>query len=243
MPSIKTLIAGTLIVLLPLSAAASVSYTYTGSLFTQKQGEIEYYWEGVTVVFTPALLDTIFNQPVHATLELPFYLPDGWTTFSNSGISNPSVVHSLQDLQAQGATDPGFRWDIGSSIYRESGFLSLTTGVNDPRMGTFSMSLHVSNTNQVDAWEFSTSACEYCIGVPAGPQGSVISSSLNGDSTFLQNGKYVTATMSASTPAVGSWQVAEIAAVPEPASYWMLLGGLAALAGVRSRRSRGKPVI
>lgn len=234
-------------VCLPLSAMADVSYTYTGNLFNVSHARLE--WDGqppesveeVSAAAAAALL----TDRTSFTFSVPVYIPQGWSSFSSTTPISGALAASLMTLQAGGYADPGVTWSGSSSLVTDNGHVSLQPPPIDPdpqppfyQPPVISVSVHVGANNQIDVWEISLKPgfipSNYFLGA------SLSSSSASGDKLdYTYFTSHYSDRQDASNGAAGTWTVSgsPVAPVPEPASYALMLAGLATV-GTLARRRR-----
>jgi hypothetical protein len=231
---------------LPLSAMADVSYTYTGQRFTAATAQVE--WDGQppesAAADSAAAAAALLADRTSFTFSVPVYMPQGWSSFSNTAPISGTLTAPLMELQAGGYTDPGVTWSGGSSLVTDNGHISLTPpAIPEPEPPfsvppAISVSVHVGANNQIDEWEISMTPGY----IPAAffLDAGLSSSSANGDKlSYTYYDRHFSNRQQASTGNPGAWAVSgsPVAPVPEPSQHAMLLAGLA-LGGYAARRRR-----
>lgn len=227
----------------PLAALAQVTYSYTGAKYDQVSVSL-YQWDedpAVTDARAAAATAALRDQQLTFSFTAPVYLPAGWSTFNTTGGYTGALLNSMTAFEQQhGTNNPGVSWNADSALWGDSGTVALhfdPASFDPDRDSTLSVSLHVGANNVIDAWEFS---------VQPGPlwywtyyNQSLSGSSVNGDYTDLASShpRCCWDVRQAATATAGSWAAtgSQVLAVPEPATYAMLLAGLGWI-GLTTRR-------
>jgi hypothetical protein len=229
------------------AALADVTYSYTGNLFNQTsatvmwEGGLPDEWEAHSAGVATALRD----DRVTISFSSPVYIPVGWSSFGSTyeGYQG-ALVAPLQALANSGVQSPGITWSVNSSVFNGDGHIAL---VFDPLTYNWnyasgiSVAVHVGVDHQIDAWDL-----RMWPGLLVGPsQGSwsqeLTSSNINGDVASSASIEHsLVAILNAANATPGTWEVSgtPLAVVPEPATYAMLLAGLAVLGTFRRRQTR-----
>jgi hypothetical protein len=225
---------------MPLAAMADVTYTYTGATFNDVNVQTWLDPEvppEVALAQSAAAKAILLNDHIGITLTTPVYIPTGWSSITYTGITG-ELSGPLYGLQAD-YPGAGVSWTLTNSAFGGSGHIQLDNiGAFDPWLDSrLTVSLHVGSGNVIDAWDISVLPGE-AYGAPNWDI-HVASSSTNGDSLLHEFGAaHYAQRREAATTDIGTWAVSgsPVAAVPEPASYALLLAGLALVAGAAQRK-------
>jgi hypothetical protein len=225
---------------LPHAAMADVTYTYTGATFNDVNVQTWLDPEvppEVALAQSAAAKAILLNDHIGITLTTPVYLPTGWSNISYTGIVG-ELSGPLYALQAD-YPGAGVSWTLTNTAFGGSGHILLDNlGSFDPWLESqLTVSLHVGTGNVIDAWEI-TVLPGLAYGAPNWDI-HVASSSTGGDSLVHEFGAaHYAQRREAATTDIGAWAVSgsPVAVVPEPASYALLLAGLALVAGAAQRK-------
>ena len=225
---------------LPQAALADVTYAFTGATFTDVTVQT---WLDAEVPPEVALAQSaaakaiLLDDHLGITLTTPVYIPTGWSNISYMGVTG-ELGAPLGALQA---TNPGagVDWTLTNTAFGGNGHIQLDNlWTFDPWLESrLSVSLHVSAGNVIDAWEITVLPGE-AYGAPNWDI-RVSSSSTDGDSLLHEFGaSHYAQRREAATTEIGTWTVSgsPVAPVPEPASYALLVAGLALVAGAAQRK-------
>jgi hypothetical protein len=222
----------------PQAAIADVSYTYTGNIFndvnvlTIHDPEVP---PEIALAESAAAKAILLSDHLGITLTTPVYIPVGWSNISYTGISGELYV----PLYAQQPSNPGagVNWTLTNTAFAGGGHIDLNNGIDTWLENRLSVSVHVSAGNVIDAWEITLLPGE--VYGPPNWNMHASSSSVSGDSVLYEFGAaHYYQRREAANADVGTWAVtgSPVAAVPEPASYALLLAGLALVAGATQRK-------
>lgn len=226
---------------LPLAASADVTYSYTGQNFAVADAvlssmEIEFTPEQI-LAFESDLKAGLLASSLTMSITLPVYLPSGWSSFSNNAILPSPLLDSLNLLKnTQTLADPTVSFDAEASpqlgLFVGGGSVA-TDGPRGFSTSVFSVLVHADANHAIDAWN---------IEVRPWVSGDTIllQSAAGGDYLSFDSVRRAGAVhYVASNATAGDWAMSgtAVTAVPEPAGYGMLLGGLG-LMGWASRRRR-----
>jgi hypothetical protein len=222
----------------PPAAMADVSYTYTGKIFndvnvlTIQDPEVP---PEIALAESAAAKVILLGDHLGVTLTTPVYIPAGWSNISYMGVSGE--LYGPLSAQQSGNPGAGVTWSLTNTAFAGSGHIDLNNSIDTWLENRLSVSVHVSAGNVIDAWEITLLPGE--VYGPPNWDIRVASSSTGGDSLLYEFGAaHYYQRREAANADVGGWVVSgsPVAAVPEPASYALLLAGLALVAGAAQRK-------
>ena len=226
---------------LPQAAMADVTYAFTGATFNNVTVQT---WldddapPGSEEAESAAAKAILLTDHIGITLTTPVYIPAGWSIVSYVGvIGEPGGPLAALQPSYPGA---GVDWTLTNTAFNTGGHIVQDNIISfDPWLESrLTVSLHVSAGNVVDAWEITVLPSE-AYGAPNWDI-RVSSSSISGDTLLHEFGAaHFAQRKEAATTEIGVWTVSgsPVAPVPEPASYALLLAGLATI-GTLARRRR-----